>query len=105
MPILPIDEVYSSYYLRIGAADRAGVLANITGLLAENGISIEALLQKGSASEGNAEVILTHRVQERSINAAITAIEAPKAYRARWCACAWKNSTIKAGHPRLGAGW
>jgi homoserine dehydrogenase len=53
------------------------VLANITGLLAENGISIEALIQKGSASEGNAEVvILTHRVQERSINAAITAIEA-----------------------------
>jgi homoserine dehydrogenase len=77
LPILPIDEVYSSYYLRIGAADRAGVLANITGLLAENGISIEALIQKGSASEGNAEVvILTHRVQERSINAAITAIEA-----------------------------
>jgi homoserine dehydrogenase len=77
LPILPIDEVYSSYYLRIGAADRAGVLANITGLLAENDISIEALIQKGSASEGNAEVvILTHRVQEGAINAAIAAIEA-----------------------------
>ncbi|HJV05809.1 MAG TPA: homoserine dehydrogenase [Chromobacteriaceae bacterium] len=76
LPILPIDEVVSSYYLRIGAADRAGVLANITRLLADNGISIEALIQKGSVSEGTAEVvILTHRVQEKAINTAIAAIE------------------------------
>ncbi|WP_293761148.1 homoserine dehydrogenase [uncultured Aquitalea sp.] len=75
--ILPIEDVVSSYYLRIGAADRAGVLANITRLLAESGISIEAVIQKGSLSEGNAEVvILTHRVQEQAINQAIAAIEA-----------------------------
>ncbi|MBX9298134.1 homoserine dehydrogenase [Chromobacterium piscinae] len=76
LPILPIAEVTSSYYLRIGAIDRAGVLANITRLLAENGISIEALIQKGSISDGTAEVvILTHRVQEKAINRAIAGIE------------------------------
>ncbi|KUM04648.1 homoserine dehydrogenase [Chromobacterium subtsugae] len=77
LPILPISEVTSSYYLRIGAIDRAGVLASITRLLAENGISIEALIQKGSVSDGTAEVvILTHRVQEKAINHAIAGIEA-----------------------------
>ena len=77
LPILPIEEITSSYYLRIGAADRAGVLANITRLLAENGISIEALIQKGSTSDSSAEiVILTHRVKEKHVNAAIGAIEA-----------------------------
>lgn len=77
VPVLPISEVVSSYYLRIGAADRAGVLAEITRLLAENGISIEALIQKGSTAEGNAEVvILTHRVQEKAVNKAIASIEA-----------------------------
>ena len=77
LPILPIEEITSSYYLRIGAADRAGVLANITRLLAENGISIEALIQKGSTSDSSAEiVILTHRVKEKHVNAVIGAIEA-----------------------------
>ncbi|KMN81846.1 homoserine dehydrogenase [Chromobacterium alkanivorans] len=77
LPILPISDVVSSYYLRIGAADRAGVLANITRLLAENGISIEAVIQKGSVSDGTAEVvILTHRVQEQAIDRAIAGIEA-----------------------------
>lgn len=77
LPLLPMDEVVSSYYLRISVTDRAGVLAEITRLLAENGISIEALIQKGSLSEGTAEVVLlTHRVKERQANAAIAAIEA-----------------------------
>ncbi|MGL6070542.1 ACT domain-containing protein, partial [Craterilacuibacter sp.] len=75
--ILPMDEVVSSYYLRISASDRAGVLARITGLLAENDISIEAVIQKGSVSDGSAEVVLlTHRVVEKQINTAIAAIEA-----------------------------
>ena len=77
LPILPIGDVVSSYYLRIQAIDRAGVMADITRLLAENGISIEALIQKGSAADGSAEiVILTHRVVEHSVNKAIAAIEA-----------------------------
>ncbi|MDF0605052.1 homoserine dehydrogenase [Neisseriaceae bacterium TC5R-5] len=77
LPILSIEEVVSSYYLRIGAADRTGVLANITRLLADQGISIEALIQKGSVADGTAEiVILTHKVQEKMINTAIVQIEA-----------------------------
>ncbi|MOA59821.1 homoserine dehydrogenase [compost metagenome] len=52
-------------------------MADITRLLAENNISIEALIQKGSATDGSAEiVILTHRVVEKSANKAIAAIEA-----------------------------
>jgi homoserine dehydrogenase len=77
LPILPIDEVESSYYLRIGAQDRTGVLAEITGILADNGISIEALIQKGANADGAAEVvILTHLVVEKQVNQAIAAIEA-----------------------------
>jgi len=76
LPILGIEEVVSSYYLRIQVADRAGVLANITRILAEDAISIEALIQKGAATDGSAEVvILTHRVKEKHINHAIAAIE------------------------------
>lgn len=77
LPMLSIDQVISSYYLRICALDRAGVLADITRLLAENGISIEAVIQKGSAADESAEiVILTHRVRESHIDTAIRAIEA-----------------------------
>jgi homoserine dehydrogenase len=77
LPILPIEEVVSSYYLRIQAMDRAGVLANITRILAENGISIEAVIQKGAVGDGAAEVvILTHRVREKYANQAIASIEA-----------------------------
>ncbi|MBV8045509.1 MAG: homoserine dehydrogenase [Paludibacterium sp.] len=77
LPILPIDEVVSSYYLRIQAIDRAGVLANITRILAEDAISIEAVIQKGSSHDGAAEVvILTHRVKEKHVNHAIAEIEA-----------------------------
>jgi homoserine dehydrogenase len=76
VPILPIEEVVSSYYLRIQAIDRAGVLANITRILAEDAISIEALIQKGAPSDGAAEVvILTHQVKEKDINHAIACIE------------------------------
>ncbi|RXZ43338.1 homoserine dehydrogenase [Crenobacter cavernae] len=77
LPILPIDDVVSSYYLRIEAADRTGVLADITRLLAEEGISIEAVIQKGVNPEEPAEVVLlTHRVEEKRVNTAIAAIEA-----------------------------
>jgi homoserine dehydrogenase len=76
LPVLPIDEVVSSYYLRIQALDRAGVLANITRILAEDAISIEALIQKGASNDGAAEVVLlTHQVKEKHINHAIACIE------------------------------
>lgn len=79
-PVLPIDEVRSSYYLRIRVADETGVLADITRILANDGISIDAMLQKESL-EGEPQpqtdiIILTHRAVEKGVNGAIAAIEA-----------------------------
>ncbi|MCB6183809.1 homoserine dehydrogenase [Leeia sp. TBRC 13508] len=82
-PILPIEEVVSSYYLRMQVADQAGVMAEITGILAQNSISIEALLQK-EAQGGLAEiVILSHLAVEKQVNAAIAQIEALSASRGK----------------------
>src|SRR5690349_9789104 len=76
-PILPIDAVVTSFYLRLQVADQAGVLARITGILAEHDISIDALLQRPSqhaASEGQARtdvIILTHDTVEGRMATAI----------------------------------
>jgi len=83
-PILPITEVHSGYYLRLRVADVTGVLADITKILAQGGISIDALLQKESHTvnqqgrpDGETDIILiTHVTVEKNINAAITQIEA-----------------------------
>ncbi len=79
-PVLPIDEVTSGYYLRLRVADVTGVLADITRLLADAGISIDALLQKEAeqvADNGETDVvIITHDTLEKNANAAIARIEA-----------------------------
>ena len=77
-PILPMDEVRTSYYLRLRAYDRPGVLADITRILADGSISIDAMVQKEPA-EGEEQVniiLLTHITVEKNINAAIAKIEA-----------------------------
>lgn len=78
LPILPIEEVYTSYYLRMRVADQAGVLANVTKILAEFSISIDAMLQKEPAEgESRTDIImLTHQTQEKNVNNAIAQIEA-----------------------------
>ncbi|MDO4248794.1 MAG: homoserine dehydrogenase [Neisseria sp.] len=77
LPVLPMDEITSSYYLRVQADDEPGVLAQITRLLADAGVSIEALIQKGVIDQSIAEiVILTHSTVEKQIKAAIAGIEA-----------------------------
>ena len=76
--ILPIAEVVTAYYLRLQVADQAGVLARITGILAELNISIDALLQRESA-EGEAQtdvIILTHDTVEGRMNQAIAQMQA-----------------------------
>jgi homoserine dehydrogenase len=76
-PILPMEEVTTAYYLRMHAADRPGVLADITRILADLTISIEALLQK-EPKENESEVpiiIITHRVLEKNMNLAIKRIQ------------------------------
>ena len=77
LPILPMDEVETAYYLRMLAEDRPGVLAEVTRILGDAGISIEAIIQKEPrAGTDKVDIILlTHRVREASMNAAIEAIE------------------------------
>jgi homoserine dehydrogenase len=77
LPILPIEEVETSYYLRLRAHDRPGVMADITRILADLSISIDAMMQKEPA-EGEQIVdiiILTHVAKERSVDTAIQLIE------------------------------
>lgn len=76
--ILPIEEVSSAYYLRMAAVDKAGVLAKIATILSEKGISIEALIQKEPAADATTApvIMLTQQVQEKTMNEAISAIEA-----------------------------
>jgi homoserine dehydrogenase len=77
-PILPIDEVITAFYLRLQVADEAGVLARITGILAENNISIDAVLQRESA-EGEQQtdlIILTHDTVEGRMKAALAQMQA-----------------------------
>ncbi|WP_432241290.1 homoserine dehydrogenase [Herbaspirillum robiniae] len=77
-PVLPMAEVTTSYYLRMRVADKAGVLADVTRILADSSISIDAMLQKEPA-EGEQQtdiIMLTHQTQEKNIEAAIAKIEA-----------------------------
>ena len=77
IPILPMAEVTTSYYLRLAVADQAGVLAEITRILAAHDVSIDALLQK-EAAEGESQtdlVILTHETKEKNLMAALSEIQ------------------------------
>lgn len=78
VPVLPIGETVTSYYLRIRVQDRPGVLADIARILADGGISIDAMIQK-EAGEGESQtdiILLTHRTVEKNADAAIARIEA-----------------------------
>ena len=78
LPVLPMTEVETCYYLRLQAVDRSGVLADVTRILADRDISIEAVLQK-EPPPGARDVpiiLLTYRVREQRMNEAIAAIEA-----------------------------
>jgi homoserine dehydrogenase len=85
LPILPIEEVETSYYLRLHALDKPGVLAEVTRILADLGISIESILQKEpQAGEDTVPVIiLTQRVKEKNMNEAIARIEKLSSIKAK----------------------
>jgi homoserine dehydrogenase len=76
--ILPMSEVTTSYYLRMNVADQPGVLADLTRILADASISIDAMLQKEPAEgETRTDIIfLTHQTQEKNVDAAIAKMEA-----------------------------
>lgn len=75
--ILSMEDITTAYYLRLLAVDRPGVLARVATILAEEGISIEALIQK-EATEGELVpiILMTHRTREKHMNEAIRRIEA-----------------------------
>ena len=77
-PVIPMEEVETSYYLRIQVIDKPGVMAEITRIVADNHISISALLQKEASGESDqvSVIMLTHLTVEKNINAAIARIEA-----------------------------
>jgi len=84
LPVLPMSEVVTSYYLRLRVADEAGVLAQVTRILADAGISIDAVLQR-EADEVHSEgqgvpqtdlIILTHDAREGTMNEALAQLQA-----------------------------
>jgi homoserine dehydrogenase len=78
--IMPMSEITTSYYLRLRVADVTGVLADITRILADNSISIDAMLQREAGDGENQTdlIMLTHETKEKNILAAITKVEALK---------------------------
>ncbi len=81
-PVLAMGEVVTSYYLRLNVADEAGVLANVTSILAKAGISIDAVLQREAdevGGEGSTQtdlIILTHDCVEAKMNEALAQMQA-----------------------------
>ena len=81
-PVLAIGDVVTSYYLRLNVVDEAGVLANVTSILAKAGISIDAVLQREAdevGGEGATQtdlIILTHDCVEARMNEALTQMQA-----------------------------
>ena len=81
LPVLPMSEVVTSYYLRLRVADQAGVLAQVTGILAGAGISIDAMLQREAdevGGEGSTQtdlIILTHDTREGTMDAALAQMQ------------------------------
>jgi len=77
LTILPIDAIETAYYLRLQADDKPGVLADVTKILGEQEISIEAILQKEPLTDSDdaTVIMLTHRVIEKNMNEAIKKIE------------------------------
>mgnify|MGYP000937897167 CR=1 FL=1 len=82
LPVLPMSEVVTSYYLRLSVADQAGVLAKVTGILADAGISIDAMLQReadevgGEGATATDLIILTHDTVEGTMDRALAAMQA-----------------------------
>ena len=75
VPVLPMSDLYTRYYLKFEAQDHYGVLATISGILGEQNISIESVHQKGRESNGNVPVVMiTHMAREESVQKALLEI-------------------------------
>ena len=85
LPILPVSETHAAYYLRLAVDDRPGVLADITRILADEGISIGSMIQReaGEGADGTDIVFLTHEAVESAVNRAMQRIESLPAVRSK----------------------
>lgn len=76
VPVRPMAEIRTSYYLRVTVQDQLGVMADLTRILADAGISIDAVLQKEPGEKTRTDiVIITHQTREKNVDAAIARIE------------------------------
>jgi homoserine dehydrogenase len=76
LPLRPVDDIRSAYYLRVMALDRPGVLAQVAGVLGRHDISLASVLQKERArTEAVPVVMMTHEARERDMRAALAAID------------------------------
>jgi len=76
LPLRPVDDIRSAYYLRVMAMDRPGVLAQVAGVLGRHDISLVSVLQKERARhEAVPVVMMTHEARERDMRAALAAID------------------------------
>jgi len=77
IPVMPMDELVTHYYLRLEALDKPGVLSIISGVLGKHGISIQSVHQKGRRTAGAVPIVmLTHRARELDIKNAMAALAA-----------------------------
>jgi len=75
IPILPIEELYTRYYMRFKAQDKPGVLSKISGILGKNNISIESVYQKGRMNNGNVPIVMiVHKAKEAWVQKALQEI-------------------------------
>jgi homoserine dehydrogenase len=77
VPVLPIEEVETAYYMRLSALDKPGVMSRVATILSDNGISIEAMIQKPPVEGANHAVLimLTNVVKEKALQNALSSIE------------------------------
>jgi homoserine dehydrogenase len=76
IPVMPVTEIETCYYFRFSAMDKPGVLSTVSGVLGENGISIQSVHQKGRKTNGAVPIVmLTHRAVEANVRNAIQKIE------------------------------
>jgi homoserine dehydrogenase len=84
IPIMPIDQISSHYYIRFSVLDRPGVLSAVSGILGRHGISIQSVHQKGRKTDGAVPVVmLSHRAREASVQKALREIAALEVTAAR----------------------
>ncbi len=72
LPIIPIDELMTKYYIRFSVADRSGVLASLAGVFADHNVSVQSVIQRATKDPGTVDlIVVTHKANERCVREAI----------------------------------